>query len=148
MFASLILGMGLPTTANYLVTSTIAAPALVQAGVPLLPAHLFVFYFGIIADLTPARCPGRHGRSGHGEGRRPMETAVQAFKLGAPAYLIPYVFALAPQITLVGYSFSSGSRPPSPRCWASSPLASPSWGGCSRRCHGGRGCLCLPRHSS
>ena len=49
----MILGMGVPTTANYVITSTIAAPALIQLGVPILAAHMFVFYFGIIADITP-----------------------------------------------------------------------------------------------
>ena len=53
MITSLILGMGVPTTANYVITSTIAAPALIQLGVPILAAHMFVFYFGIIADITP-----------------------------------------------------------------------------------------------
>ncbi|HZK67611.1 MAG TPA: TRAP transporter permease [Chloroflexota bacterium] len=104
MFASLLLGMGLPTTANYLVTSTIAAPALVQAGVPLLPAHLFVFYFGIIADLTPPVALAAMAGAGIA-GSKPLQTGVQAFKLGAPAYLIPYVFCYAPQITLIGYPF-------------------------------------------
>ena len=107
MFASLILGMGLPTTANYLVTATIAAPALVQAGVPLLAAHLFVFYFGIIADLTPPVALAAMAGAGIAGGR-PMATAFNAFKLGAPAYLIPYVFCYAPQITLVGYPFLEG----------------------------------------
>ncbi len=107
MIASLILGMGLPTTANYLVTSTIAAPALVHAGVPLLAAHLFVFYFGIVADLTPPVALAAMAGAGIA-GSPPVKTGVQAFKLGAPAYLIPYVFCYAPQITLLGYSFVSG----------------------------------------
>lgn len=107
MIASLILGMGLPTTANYLVTSTIAAPALVQAGVPLLPAHLFVFYFGIIADLTPPVALAAMAGAGLA-GAPPTKTGLQAFRLAAPAYLIPYVFCYAPQITLLGYSFLSG----------------------------------------
>ena len=53
MVASLFLGMGSPTTANYVITSTIAAPAIILLGVPDLSAHLFVFYFGIVADITP-----------------------------------------------------------------------------------------------
>ena len=65
MITSLILGMGVPTTANYIITSTIAAPALLTLGVAPLPAHLFVFYFGIIADLTPPGGPGRLRGSGH-----------------------------------------------------------------------------------
>jgi len=107
MIASLILGMGLPTTANYLVTSTIAAPALAQAGIPLLSAHLFVFYFGIIADLTPPVALAAMAGAGLA-GAPPTKTGVQAFRLAAPAYLIPYVFCYAPQITLLGYSFLSG----------------------------------------
>lgn len=107
MVASLILGMGLPTTANYLVTSTIAAPALVQAGIPLLPAHLFVFYFGIVADLTPPVALAAMAGAGIAGGP-PVKTGVQSFKLAAPAYLIPYVFCYAPQITLLGFDFWSG----------------------------------------
>ncbi len=107
MIASLILGMGLPTTANYLVTSTIAAPALVQAGIPLLSAHLFVFYFGIVADLTPPVALAAMAGAGLA-GAPPTKTGIQAFRLAAPAYLIPYVFAYAPQITLLGYDFFSG----------------------------------------
>ncbi len=107
MVASLILGMGLPTTANYLVTSTIAAPALVQAGIPLLSAHLFVFYFGIVADLTPPVALAAMAGAGIA-GAPPTKTGVQAFRLAAPAYLIPYVFCFAPQLTLLGYDILSG----------------------------------------
>ena len=107
MIASLVLGMGLPTTANYLVTSTIAAPAIVQAGVPLLSAHLFVFYFGIIADLTPPVALAAMAGAGLA-GAPPTKTGVQAFRLAAPAYLVPYVFCIAPQLTLLGYDLISG----------------------------------------
>lgn len=107
MIASLILGMGLPTTANYLITSTIAAPAIVQAGVPMLSAHLFVFYFGIIADLTPPVALAAMAGAGIA-GAPPTKTGVQAFRLAAPAYLIPYVFCYAPQLTLLGFDFVSG----------------------------------------
>ncbi len=108
MIASLVLGMGLPTTANYLVTSTIAAPAIVQAGVPLLSAHLFVFYFGIIADLTPPVALAAMAGAGLA-GAAPTKTGVQAFRLAAPAYLIPYIFCVAPQLTLLGYDAISGA---------------------------------------
>jgi TRAP-type uncharacterized transport system fused permease subunit len=107
MLASLLLGMGLPTTANYLVTSTIAAPAIVQAGVPVLSAHLFVFYFGIIADLTPPVALAAMAGAGIA-GASPTKTGIQAFRLAAPAYLVPYIFCLAPQLTLVGYDPLSG----------------------------------------
>ncbi|MHB1132633.1 MAG: TRAP transporter permease [Chloroflexota bacterium] len=108
MIASIILGMGLPTTANYLVTSTIAAPALVQAGVPLLSAHLFVFYFGIVADLTPPVALAAMAGAGIA-GAPPTKTGVQAFRLAAPAYLVPYVFCFAPSLTLIGYSAFEGA---------------------------------------
>lgn len=100
MLASLILGMGLPTTANYLVTSTIAAPALVQLGVPMLPAHLFVFYFGIIADVTPPVALAAMAGAGIANGE-PTRTGLNAFRLAAAAYLVPYIFVLSPALLVI-----------------------------------------------
>ncbi len=65
MITSLLLGMGAPTTANYVITSTVAAPALVKLGTPLIAAHMFTFYFGIVADITPSGRIGGDGRSSH-----------------------------------------------------------------------------------
>ena len=69
MITSLVLGMGVPTTANYVITSTIAAPALLQLGVPTLAAHMFVFYFGIIADVTPPVALAAYAASGISGGK-------------------------------------------------------------------------------
>ena len=106
MITSLILGMGVPTTANYVITSTIAAPALIQLGVPILAAHMFVFYFGIIADITPPVALAAYAGSAI-SGGDPLKTGVNASKLGIAAFIIPYVFVLSPQI--LGIEASAGS---------------------------------------
>jgi TRAP-type uncharacterized transport system fused permease subunit len=80
MLASLILGMGVPTTANYLITSTIMAPAVVQLGVPALAAHMFVFYFGIVADITPPVALAAYAGSAIAGGN-PLRTGITAVKL-------------------------------------------------------------------
>ena len=97
MITSLILGMGVPTTANYVITSTIAAPALISLGVPILAAHMFVFYFGIIADITPPVALAAFAGSAI-SGGDPLKTGVNASKLGIAAFIIPYVFVLSPEI--------------------------------------------------
>lgn len=100
MIASLILGMGVPTTANYIIQATIAAPALMAVGVPVIAAHLFVFYFGILADVTPPVALAAFAASGI-SGAEPMKTGFQATKLAFAAYLVPYIFATAPALVLV-----------------------------------------------
>jgi len=92
--------MGVPTTANYVITSTIAAPALVQMGVPLLAAHMFVFYFGIIADVTPPVALAAYAGAGI-SGGNPLRTGVHASKLAIAAFIIPYIFVLSPVILMV-----------------------------------------------
>lgn len=106
MLTSLILGMGVPTTANYVITSTIAAPALIQLGVPILAAHMFVFYFGIIADITPPVALAAYAGSAI-SGGDPLKTGVNAPKLGIAAFIIPYVFVLSPQLLGIGATFGS-----------------------------------------
>ncbi|WP_100330261.1 TRAP transporter permease [Bacillus xiapuensis] len=100
MVASIILGMGSPTTANYVITSTIAAPAIILLGVPDLSAHLFVFYFGIIADVTPPVALAAFAAAGVAGGE-PIKTGVQSAKLAIAAFLIPYVFVLSPQMLMI-----------------------------------------------
>ncbi len=101
MIACLILGMGLPTTANYIVTATMAAPALVLGlDVPVLAAHFFVFYFGIIADITPPVCLAAYAGAGLARAN-PFMSGVTAFKLATAAYIIPYMFVLNPQMLLI-----------------------------------------------
>lgn len=100
MISSLLLGMGTPTTANYIITSTIAAPALVQLGVPLLAAHMFTFYFGILADITPPVCLAAFAASGIAGGG-PMKTGVNSTKLAIAAFIIPYIFVISPEMLLI-----------------------------------------------
>ncbi|BEU87319.1 TRAP transporter permease [Selenomonas sp. TAMA-11512] len=100
MITSIILGMGVPTTANYVITSTIAAPALIQMGVPILAAHMFVFYFGIIADVTPPVALAAFAGSAI-SGGNPLRTGVNASKLAIAAFIIPYIFVLSPQILMI-----------------------------------------------
>lgn len=100
MIASIVLGMGMPTTANYIVQATIAAPALQAVGVPILAAHLFVFYFGIIADITPPVALAAFAGAGIA-GSNPFKTGVQASLLAFAAYLVPYIFATSPELVLV-----------------------------------------------
>ncbi|MHC1727096.1 MAG: TRAP transporter permease [Syntrophobacteraceae bacterium] len=103
MITSLILGMGAPTTANYIITSTIAAPALIMLQVHPLAAHLFVFYFGIIADLTPPVCLAAFAGAGIA-GADPMKTGFIATKLAIGAFIIPYIFVYNPVMILIGVS--------------------------------------------
>lgn len=100
MITSIVLGMGVPTTANYVITSTIAAPALVQMGVPVLAAHMFVFYFGIIADVTPPVALAAYAASGI-SGGKPLMTGVNASKLAIGAFIIPYIFVMSPMILMI-----------------------------------------------
>ena len=100
MVTSIILGMGVPTTANYVITSTIAAPALIQMGVPLMAAHMFVFYFGIIADVTPPVALAAFAGAGI-SGGNPMKTGVTASKLAVAAFVIPYIFVLSPALLMI-----------------------------------------------
>ena len=100
MISSIVLGMGAPTTANYIITSTIAAPAIMQLGVPALSAHLFTFYFGIVADITPPVALAAFAASGIAGGR-PIRTGAEATRLAIAAFIIPYIFVMSPQLILV-----------------------------------------------
>ncbi|MGO2558204.1 TRAP transporter permease [Brachybacterium sp.] len=102
MIVSLILGMGLPTTANYVVTATVAAPILVNNfDVPMIAAHMFVFFFGILADVTPPVCLAAYAGSGIA-GSNPLKTGVTALRLAIAGFLIPFVFVLEPSLLLEG----------------------------------------------
>ncbi|MPZ60831.1 MAG: TRAP transporter fused permease subunit [Propionibacteriales bacterium] len=106
MLACLILGMGLPTTANYVVTATVAAPVLVQFDMPLVAAHLFVFYFGILADITPPVCLAAYAGAGIA-GSNPMRTGVDSVRLAAGGFIVPFVFAIEPAILLQDATFGT-----------------------------------------
>lgn len=103
MITSLLLGMGVPTTANYVITSTIAAPALVQMHVPVLAAHMFSFYFGIVADVTPPVALAAYAGAGIA-GANPMKTGCIAAKLAIAAFIVPYIFVLAPELLMINAS--------------------------------------------
>lgn len=104
MFTSLILGMGVSTTSNYLITSTIAAPILIKAGIPMLAAHMFCFYFGIVADITPPVALAAYAGSAIAKGNA-FKTGVNATKLAIAAFLIPYMFAMNPKMIMIGGTF-------------------------------------------
>ncbi|MCR4735611.1 MAG: TRAP transporter permease [Treponema sp.] len=100
MIASIILGMGAPTTANYLITSTITAGAIIQLGVEPIVAHMFAFYFGIIADVTPPVALAAIAGAAIAKAK-PMKTAVNATKLAIGAFIIPYMCVYNPQMLMV-----------------------------------------------
>lgn len=103
MLASIILGMGAPTTANYLITSTITAGAIIQLGVQPLAAHMFAFYFGIIADITPPVALAAIAGAAIAKAR-PMKTAFNATKLAIGAFIIPYMFVYNSQMLMIDAS--------------------------------------------
>jgi len=102
MIACLILGMGVPTTPNYVIMATIMAPALkaMSPEVSIIAIHLFVFYFGILADGTPPVCLAAYAAAGIA-GADPFKTGVNAFKLDMRTFLLPYMFITAPQMLLI-----------------------------------------------
>ncbi|WP_044494197.1 TRAP transporter permease [Nesterenkonia massiliensis] len=102
MIACIVLGMGLPTTANYVVTATIAAPILYNHfDVPLIAAHMFVFFFGILADVTPPVCLAAFAGAGIANAN-PMRAGVSALRMAIAGFLIPYAFILEPALLLQG----------------------------------------------
>ncbi len=100
MICSLILGMGVPTTANYIIQASITAPALVALGIPQIAAHMFAFYFGIVADITPPVALAAFAGAGIAKAN-PMKTGFIAFRLGFAAYLVPYLFVMNPILLFV-----------------------------------------------
>lgn len=100
MITSLVLGMGVPTTANYLITSVIAAPIIMKLGVPALAAHMFAFYFGILADITPPVALAAYAGSAISGGNA-FKTGCNATKLAIGAFIIPYIFVLSPELILI-----------------------------------------------
>lgn len=101
MCATVILGMGLPTTAAYLITAAVVAPALVQMGVPMLAAHMFVFYFACLSAFTPPVALAAFAAAGIADAK-PMQVAMTAVRIGIVAFIIPFVFVYGPAILLIG----------------------------------------------
>ena len=101
MLCCIVLGMGVPTTANYCIMAATCAPILVQMGVPIIAAHFFVFYFGIVADLTPPVALAAYAGAAIA-GANPMKTAFTSTKLAIGAFIVPYIFALNPAMLFIG----------------------------------------------
>ena len=100
MICCIILGMGIPTTATYCIMASTCAPILIQMGVPMICAHFFVFYYGIVADITPPVALAAYAGSAI-SGGSPMKTGVNATRLAIAGFIIPFVFALSPDMLLV-----------------------------------------------
>lgn len=100
MLTCIVLGMGVPTTANYCIMAATCAPILIKMGVPALAAHFFVFYFGIVADLTPPVALAAYAGAAIAQAN-PMKTAFTATKLAIGAFIVPYVFALNPAMLFI-----------------------------------------------
>lgn len=98
---SLVLGMGLPTTAAYVVLAALGAPALVELGVPLLAAHLFIFYFGAISNVTPPVSLAAYAAAGIA-GAGAMKTSVYAMVLALPGFIVPFMMIYGPPLLLDG----------------------------------------------
>ncbi len=101
MLCCIVLGMGVPTTANYCIMASTCAPILIQLGVPHVAAHFFVFYFGIVADITPPVALAAYAGSAIAKSN-PMKTGVTATKLAIAAFIVPYIFAYNSELLFVG----------------------------------------------
>ncbi|WP_366922725.1 TRAP transporter permease [Metallumcola ferriviriculae] len=100
MIASIVLGMGLPTTATYVITATMTAPALLAFdSVPLIAAHMFVFYFGIMADITPPIALASYAGAGLANAN-PFDTGIQSVRIAIGGFLVPYMFVLSPELVM------------------------------------------------
>ena len=105
MICCIILGMGLPTTATYCIMASTCAPILIQMGVPMVCAHFFVFYYGIVADITPPVALAAYAGSAI-SGGSPMKTGVNATKLAIAGFIIPFIFAMSPDMLLVNTTWA------------------------------------------
>ncbi len=101
----ILMGCGIPTTANYIIMVTVAAPTLVQLGVEPLVAHFFVFYYGVLADITPPVALAAYAAAGM-SGGDPFKTGNTAFRLGLAKVLVPFVFVFSPSLLLVAKGFN------------------------------------------
>jgi TRAP transporter 4TM/12TM fusion protein len=102
--AALILGMGMPTVAVYILLSLLLAPALIQLGVPVLAAHLYIMYWGMLSAITPPVCLAAFA-AGALAGADPMRTGYSAMRIGILVYIVPFLFVLGPALLLMGSPF-------------------------------------------
>ena len=102
MIMCIVLGMGVPTTANYVIMASMVAPILMRSlSIPVLAAHMFVFYFGIVADITPPVALAAYAGSAIAKSN-PMKTGVIATRLAITAFIVPYIFAFSPEMLIIG----------------------------------------------
>ena len=104
MFTSLLLGMGLPATPAYIIAVTIGGPALMALGIPVLTAHLFVFYYAILAGVTPPVCIAAYCAAAIAESK-PIATGFEALRLAIVGFIIPFIFVYNPALMIRGSSF-------------------------------------------
>jgi len=107
-FACIIMGAGIPTTATYIILVAVAAPALAQLGVEPIVSHFFVFYYGVLADITPPVALAAYAAAGIA-GSNPFQTGNTAFRLGIAKALVPFVFVYSPALLLVAEGFTWAS---------------------------------------
>jgi len=105
MIAGIILGMGLPTTAAYIVMAALLVPALVKLGIPTIAAHMFAFYYAIISAITPPVALAVYAGAGLA-GSNMWKTGFAAVRIGAPGFIIPFMFAYEPSLLFIGSSWS------------------------------------------
>jgi TRAP-type uncharacterized transport system fused permease subunit len=104
--ACIIMGSGVPTTPTYIILASIVAPALAQLGVPQLATHFFVFYYGVLADVTPPVALAAFAAAGIARSE-PMRTGLTAFRLSMGKALVPFAFVYTPALLLVGFSWGT-----------------------------------------
>jgi TRAP-type uncharacterized transport system fused permease subunit len=109
MITCMILGMGVPSIPAYIITATIAAPALSKLGIPPISAHMFAFYYAMFANLTPPVALAAFAAAGL-SGGSPMKTGVQAVKLAIAGFIVPFMFIYSPGLLLVNIGVLSGLR--------------------------------------
>lgn len=100
--ACILMGTGIPTTPTYIILASIAAPALLKLGVPLLATHFFVFYYGVLADVTPPVAMAAYAAAGIA-GSEPMRTGLTAFRLSMGKALVPFMFVYTPSLLFIGF---------------------------------------------
>lgn len=107
MCISILLGMGMPTTAAYAVAASVVAPGLVELGIPMLTAHFFVFYFAVVSAITPPVALASYAAAGI-SGANPMETSVASFKIGIAAFIVPFMFFYNSALLMDGTTLAIG----------------------------------------
>jgi TRAP transporter 4TM/12TM fusion protein len=109
MVTCMVLGMGVPSIPAYIITATMAAPALAELGIPVAAAHMFAFYFAMFANITPPVALASFAAAGL-SGGEPMRTGVASFKLSLAGFIVPYMFVLSPALMLIDTTWAEAVR--------------------------------------